>query len=41
MIQHYNVSIPKKSYTLVGFETGIFCSVGGRDDHSATPPGQH
>jgi hypothetical protein len=22
----------------VGFEHGIFCSVGGRDDHNATPP---
>jgi hypothetical protein len=25
--------------TLVGFEPWIFCSVGGRDDHYATPPG--
>jgi hypothetical protein len=22
-----------KPYTLVGFESGNFCSVGGRDDH--------
>jgi hypothetical protein len=29
----------KKPYTLAGFEPGIFCSVGGRDDHYATPPG--
>jgi hypothetical protein len=27
-------------YTLVGFETGIFDSGGGRDDHYATPPGR-
>jgi hypothetical protein len=26
-------------YTLAGFEPGIFCTVGGRDDHYATPPG--
>jgi hypothetical protein len=26
--------------TLAGFEPGIFCSGGGRDDHYATPPGQ-
>jgi hypothetical protein len=25
---------------LAKFEPGIFCSVGGRDDHYATPPGQ-
>jgi hypothetical protein len=25
--------------TLAGFEPGIFCSGGGRDDHYATPPG--
>jgi hypothetical protein len=25
---------------MAGFEPGIFCSVGGRDDHYATPPGQ-
>jgi hypothetical protein len=37
--QHCNVYIPKKPYTLAGFEPGIFCSVGGRDDHYATPPG--
>jgi hypothetical protein len=24
---------------LAGFELGIFCSVGGRDDHYTTPPG--
>jgi hypothetical protein len=29
-----------KPYTLAGFKPGIFCSVGGRDDHYATPPGQ-
>jgi hypothetical protein len=23
----------------VGFKPEIFCSVGGRDDHYATPPG--
>jgi hypothetical protein len=28
--------IPKKPYTLAGFEPGFFCSVGGRDDHYAT-----
>jgi hypothetical protein len=26
-------------YTLAEFEPGIFCSVGGRDDHYATQPG--
>jgi hypothetical protein len=25
--------------TMAGFELGIFCSVGGRDDHYAAPPG--
>jgi hypothetical protein len=30
---------PLKPYTLAGFEPGIVCSVGGRDDHYATPPG--
>jgi hypothetical protein len=30
-----------KPYTLAGFETGIFCSVGGRDDHYTTPPGRY
>jgi hypothetical protein len=25
----------KKPYILVGFEPGIFCSGGGRDDHGA------
>jgi hypothetical protein len=30
---------PYKPYTLAGFEPGIFCSVGGRDDQYATPPG--
>jgi hypothetical protein len=29
-----------KSYTLPGFEPGIFCSGGGNDDHYAMPPGQ-
>jgi hypothetical protein len=29
-----------KPYTLAGFEPGIFCSVGGPDDHYATPPRQ-
>jgi hypothetical protein len=28
-------------YTLAGFEPGIFCSVGGRDDHYAAPPGHN
>jgi hypothetical protein len=28
----------KKPYTQAGFEPGIICSVGGRDDHYATPP---
>jgi hypothetical protein len=31
----------KKPYTLAGFKPGIFCSVGGRDDHYTTPPGLH
>jgi hypothetical protein len=26
-----------KPYTLAGFEPGIFCYGGGRDDHYATP----
>jgi hypothetical protein len=34
------IKSPKKPYTLAGFEPGIFCSEGGRDDHYATPPGQ-
>jgi hypothetical protein len=38
--QHCTVKIPKDlTYTLAGFEPGIFCSVGGRDDHYASPPG--
>jgi hypothetical protein len=37
--QHFNVYNPKTPYTLAGFEPGIFCSVGGRDDHYGTPPG--
>jgi hypothetical protein len=28
-----------KPYNLAGFELRIFCSVCGRDDHYATPPG--
>jgi hypothetical protein len=28
------------TYTLVGFEPGILCSVGGREDHHTLPPGQ-
>jgi hypothetical protein len=28
-----------KPYTLAGFKPGIFRSVGGRDDHYATPSG--
>jgi hypothetical protein len=28
-----------QSYTLAVFKPGIFCYVGGRDDHYATPPG--
>jgi hypothetical protein len=27
-----------KPYTVSGFEPGIFCSWGGRDDHKATTP---
>jgi hypothetical protein len=37
--QHCNLQIPKNPYTIAGFEPGIFCSVDGRDDHNATPPG--
>jgi hypothetical protein len=33
--------LPKKPYTLAGFEPWIFCSGGGRDGHYATPPGQN
>jgi hypothetical protein len=33
--------IPKNPYTLAGFELGIFGSVGGRDDHYTTLPGQN
>jgi hypothetical protein len=29
-----------KPYALAGFEPGIFCSVGGRDNHYATLPGK-
>jgi hypothetical protein len=29
----------KKTYTLAGFEPGIFCSVGGHVDHYTAPPG--
>jgi hypothetical protein len=29
----------KKTYTLARFQPGIFCSVDGRDDHCAVPPG--
>jgi hypothetical protein len=31
----------KKPQTLAGFEPGIFCYVGGRDDHYALQPGQN
>jgi hypothetical protein len=31
----------KRPYTLTGFEPGIFCSVGGRDDHYTTPQGEN
>jgi hypothetical protein len=31
----------REKHTLAGFDPGIFCSVGGRDDHNATPPGHH
>jgi hypothetical protein len=31
----------KKPYTLAGFKPVFFCSVGGRDGHYTTPPGQH
>jgi hypothetical protein len=34
--QHCNVYIALKLYTVAGFEPGIFCSVGRRDDHYAT-----
>jgi hypothetical protein len=30
----------KKTYVPAGFEPVIFCSVGERDDHYTTPPGQ-
>jgi hypothetical protein len=29
-----------KPYTLAGFEPGIFCSVGGRNDHYTKQPGR-
>jgi hypothetical protein len=29
----------KKTYNLVGFEPGLFCSVGWRNNNYATPPG--
>jgi hypothetical protein len=29
----------KNTFTLAGFEPGIFCSLGGRDDHYTTSPG--
>jgi hypothetical protein len=29
---------PTNYYTMAGFDPGIFFSVGGRDDHYATPP---
>jgi hypothetical protein len=32
---------PPKPCTLARFEPGIFCSVGGRDDHYATAPVQY
>jgi hypothetical protein len=38
-MQHCNVLIPKKIYTLEGIKPGMFCSVAGRDDHYALPPG--
>jgi hypothetical protein len=31
---------PFPTYTFAGFEPRINCSVAGRDDHYATPPGQ-
>jgi hypothetical protein len=39
--QHYNVEIPKKPYTLAGFEPMIFCFVGGRDDNCIYIPRRH
>jgi hypothetical protein len=36
--QHCHVYFPYNLITLAGFEPGIFCSVGGRDDHRYTPP---
>jgi hypothetical protein len=30
--------ISQKPYTLAGFEPGIYSSVGGHNDHYATPP---
>jgi hypothetical protein len=38
--QHCIVYKTLKPYTLAGFEPGLFCSVGGRDGHYATSPGQ-
>jgi hypothetical protein len=39
--QHCKVHInSEKPYTLAGFEPGIFCSVGGCDDHYTMPPWQ-
>jgi hypothetical protein len=37
--QHCNVFKTQNPHILVGFEPGILCSVGGRDDHYATPSG--
>jgi hypothetical protein len=31
------IRLENLTYTLVGFEPGIFCSGGGRNDHYATP----
>jgi hypothetical protein len=38
--EYCNVLITKNITPWQGFEPGIFCSVGWRDDHYATPPGQ-
>jgi hypothetical protein len=35
---HNSCNVGIQTYTLAGFEPGIFCSVGGRNDHYATPP---
>jgi hypothetical protein len=39
ILSNSNITAVYKPFTLARFEPGIFCSVGGRDDHYATPPG--